>query len=316
MISIIIPIYNSASYLDACIGSVLGQTFSDLELILVDDGSTDASGEIAGKWEERDSRVRYFRRQNGGVSSARNFGIAKARGEYVMFVDSDDLCDKELARTLHDLMKSGNHDLAACSVKRFLRPEELDNALPDSETGTRGLRGKDAIYRYMEEGGLLHPPYAKLYRKEFITENAIKFDETLSLGEDMCFNLDYLEHVDSAAFTRRALYGYRDTAGSLSKAIRGDYADIQLHLFDRKLRFIRENKVTYDYSPKAAGMLRDMFLSLCRSEGSDRGKEDSLKRLKKHKIMKMAQKGASLPELLLISAIRFFPVRLLLKIIR
>ena len=90
MISVIVPVYNTEKYLDRCIQSILAQTYTDFELLLIDDGSTDLSGEICDKYAEQDSRVKVFHKENGGVSSARNLGLDKANGDWVTFVDADD----------------------------------------------------------------------------------------------------------------------------------------------------------------------------------------------------------------------------------
>lgn len=311
MISIVVPVYNSARWLDACIESICRQTMPDWELVLVDDGSTDGSDAIVRDWEKRDGRIRSFRKENGGVSSARNFGIDRARGEYLMFVDSDDVCSPLLLETLHGAM-TPSCGLSACGIRRFRADSEVAPAV--ATASERVLPAKSEIYSYLEDCGMLHPPYAKLFRTETIRKNRIRFDENLSLGEDLLFNLDYLQWISSAVAIGSSLYFYRDTDGSLSKKIRADYAEIQLRLLDSKLRFIENNRVDYSYSSKAPGIVRDMFLSLCRSEGSDRQKINSLGKLRRHKVMDLCGNSARLSDRFLIAAIRCLPSKLLIKI--
>lgn len=310
MISIVVPVYNSARWLDACIESICRQTMPDWELVLVDDGSTDGSDAIVRDWEKRDGRIRSFRKENGGVSSARNFGIDRARGQYLMFVDSDDVCSPLLLETLYGAMTPAC-GLAVSTVRRFRREEDIPEAkaLP-----ALPLTSPGAIFARLEDGGMLHPPCARLYRTEIIRANAIRFVEGLSLGEDLLFNLDYLRHVSSAVALPAPLYFYRDTDGSLSKTIRADYADIQMRLLDSKFRFIDAMRIRYSYSSKAPGIVRDMFLSLCRSEGSDRQKINSLGKLRRHKVMDLCGNSARLSDRFLIAAIRCLPSKLLIKI--
>lgn len=315
MISIIIPIYNSESLLNDCVACIIGQDYSDWELLLIDDGSTDGSGEIAHRWSEIDSRVKYYRKENGGVSSARNYGLDRAKGEYIMFVDSDDLCASTMVSALSVAIRQ-NLDMAMCDILRFHDGDNIEQSVYVSDKDIQFLSGIGNIYRFMDRAGHLHAPYARLYRQEIIKTYGIRFDESLSLGEDLLFNLDYLRRVKTCAYISGALYYYHDTVDSLSKSISSDYADIQLRLFDCKLDFVRTNGIQLDYTNVAPGIVRDMFLSLCRSKGSDACKVDSIKRLKKHRIMKMAWGHGKMSDVLLLSAIRFLPANLLLKIIR
>ena len=100
MISIIVPVYNVQDYLDRCVKSIVGQTYTDTEIILVDDGSTDNSGNMCDKWAERDQRIKVIHKENGGLSSARNAGIDKANGDYISFIDSDDYIEDSMMQTL------------------------------------------------------------------------------------------------------------------------------------------------------------------------------------------------------------------------
>lgn len=312
MISIIVPVYNVENYLDDCIRSIVMQTFTDWELLLIDDGSTDSSPLIAKDWKNKDERIKYFRKENGGVSTARNFGIDHARGEYIMFVDSDDICSTDILKSLF-LAMTPTCDLVACEIYRF----KAENEISESQICNKlSLSSLNDIYAHFENHGLLHPPYAKLFRKEIIRNNNLRFDERLSLGEDMCFNLDYLQYVSTAIVISSALYFYRDTAGSLTKNIRLDYADIQMYLLDRKFGFIESNNIQYDYSAKAPDIIRDMFLSLCRSNGTDEKKFDSIQKLRQHKVMQICGEPSNIYNSLLITAIRRLPAKLLIKILK
>ena len=116
MISIIIPVYNVSKYLDKCLQSVVSQTYSNIQIILVNDGSTDNSGEICERWKKKDNRIEVIHKKNGGLSNARNVGIEKAQGKYLMFVDSDDIISIDLCEMLHSYLLGNSADLAICDT--------------------------------------------------------------------------------------------------------------------------------------------------------------------------------------------------------
>ena len=116
-VSIIVPVYNTERFLNRCIDSVLAQTYSDWELLLVDDGSTDSSGSICDEYATQDSRIRVFHKENGGVSSARNLGLDYARGEWITFVDSDDYIAPDMIEKLYETQKRNNADITVCGYR-------------------------------------------------------------------------------------------------------------------------------------------------------------------------------------------------------
>jgi len=307
-VSIIVPIYNTGQYVGECIDSIINQSFHDWELLLIDDGSTDGSAHICKGFACRDNRIRYYHKSNGGVSSARNFGIDKATGNYIMFVDSDDVCQDNLLEKLYNEVSDG-FDLSACQIASF-REQTYDCK------GVDKLYDLNSIYPAFEDLDLLHPPCAKLYKNKIICDKAIKFDESLALGEDLCFNLDYLQFVKSATVVKAPLYSYRDTPGSLTKNIRADYADIQMYLIDRKLQFISQHGLKFSYRKQAPGMVRDMFLSLCRSKATNTEKNETLHRLKIHPILQQSLWKGDLFDVILTSAIRILPSNILIHIFK
>lgn len=144
MISIIVPVYNVEQYLDRCIASLVGQTYSDIEIILVNDGSSDSSGDICKKWAEQDARVVYAAKENGGLSDARNCGIEIARGDYLGFVDSDDYVDSSMFETLLRDIEQTGASIATCDVK-----DVFEN---DSEVETGSI--DEAVYVVSAEDAL------------------------------------------------------------------------------------------------------------------------------------------------------------------
>ncbi|KAG4097281.1 nucleotide-diphospho-sugar transferase [Neocallimastix lanati (nom. inval.)] len=166
-LSIVVPVFNTASYLDRCINSILNQTFKDFELICIDDGSTDNSMEILEKYRITDNRVKVIHfEQNKGASAARNEGIENAKGEFIGFVDSDDYIDERFYENL--LKKSNGYDIVV---------------------GQLVLSTNISKFYYKEEYKDHWSIYDSIWKKEFLNENNIRYDETLKIGNDYAFNV-------------------------------------------------------------------------------------------------------------------------------
>lgn len=312
-VSVIVPLYNVEKYLDGCISSIVNQTYSDWELILVDDGSKDSSGVIADAWQQRDCRIKCIHKANGGVSSARNTGLDNAFGEYILFVDSDDVCSIRLIDCLESAI-STHYGIAVCIVKGFVDSRSLSDI---EDFGKNNPENSiNTLYLMLEDNGLLHLPTGKLYLKSIIDKYNLRFDTSLALGEDLCFNLDYLTHIESGVLVGSPLYYYRDTPGSLSKSIRSDYADIQMYLFDRKDQFIRENGIDYDWTPIAMGIISDMVMSICRSSASESEKLEVINRIKRHRLVRDIAKPKGLKETVFRSMIKYLSSNIIIKILR
>lgn len=204
MISIIVPVYKVEKYVGKCIESILAQTFRDLELILVDDGTPDNSGAICDEYAQKDSRIKVFHKENGGVSSARNYGIEKATGEWICFVDSDDWLESTY---LEDFDISGGQDLLLQGYKKKFNKGNLKCfGFEDCKCETF-----PEILAYTELHYIINSPCFKLFKKQIINENNIKFDKNTSYGEDHLFVLDYLMHINSINYSYQ--YGYIYTVG-------------------------------------------------------------------------------------------------------
>ena len=185
LISIIVPVYNSEQTLHRCIDSILGQTYRNFELLLINDGSKDRSGEICDEYARKDSRVKVFHKENGGVSSARNLGLDNARGEWVTFVDSDDWID---------LYSIEHYQLAIDNgVDMVIQGYIIENASAGKSnfgidyTGT----ANDAISN-LDKDYYLGFVWNKLFNNNILAASSLKFDETLSFQEDFLFSLDYM----------------------------------------------------------------------------------------------------------------------------
>lgn len=220
LISIIIPVYNVSVYLRQCLDSVINQSYSQLEIILVNDGSTDDSLEICEEYQALDPRIKLINQKNTGLSGARNTGIDCTQGNYILFLDSDDWIDLETCQLLVDNVKRTNADVVLFSyVKEFSNHSEekfiLDGDLIFREEESRNIHRR-IIGLYEEE--LAHPENAdsivtawgKLYKTDLIKKNKIYFTDCKVIGtEDMLFNTYCFKHVKSISNIHRCLYHYR-----------------------------------------------------------------------------------------------------------
>lgn len=208
-ISVIIPIYNAEKYIEKCINSILNQTFKNIEIILVNDGSTDNSRIICEKYKNKDKRIRLFNIENNGVSSARNLGIESSRGKYIMFCDSDDYVERTWCEELYNLINGNGNSYTGCAIttmnyRNFKYDEKIDN-LSTKEYEIISKKEYFCIYHLK----LFNSNCNKIYEKKIILDNNIRFDKNLSLGEDLIFNLQYLRYTeDKIIFTNKSLYNY------------------------------------------------------------------------------------------------------------
>ena len=193
MISIIVPVYNNSLFLDECVKSVLSQTYYDWELILVDDGSTDDSGEICDSWTMKDDRIRTIHQINAGVSAARNRGILESKGDYLMFLDSDDALHKE---TCFCLINYQNDSHADCIV--FGSKQVSGNLwIPEEEITYDSLADFKKDFEKILLSELLSPVWNKFYKRELIKSH---FPKDMSFGEDLVFSLNYLKQCERICF--------------------------------------------------------------------------------------------------------------------
>ena len=217
MISVIIPVYNVESYLDECIQSVVNQSYSDWECILVDDGSTDGSGDICDEWARKDVQIKVIHQKNGGVSNARNRGIEETKGEYIVFVDGDDSIGVE---HLCQLANAEDADLVVSGIRQICKDGQTDEMKP--KTNKIFILNKDSLIDFVDlnDKYLLYGPVAKLYKTSILKEHAIRFPVGCNYGEDLQFNLQYLEHVRTIAQVDEISYFYRRGTETLSTKVR------------------------------------------------------------------------------------------------
>lgn len=261
-VSVVVPAYNVELYLTRCLDSLIGQTEANIEVIVVDDGSTDSTGEIADRYSAQDQRVRVVHRLNGGLSAARNSGLNIATGELVAFVDGDDWVDVQMLERMTERLQATKADVVVAGMQidhhdaheqllsfHERRPPDLvidvDNPLPDQFVD-------DALVN------LLGYAWNKIYRRELISSNGLRFIEGLSLVEDIVFNAEALSKADRVALLDGAFVHYvqrpRVTLGTKT------YPD----LLDLRLRAVRatEKILTHLGVPEATRLSISSQMSL------------------------------------------------------
>lgn len=217
LITVVVPVYNVEKYLDECVESIVGQTYSNLEILLVDDGATDASGKMCDRWAEKDQRIRVIHKENGGLSDARNFGLRVAKGAYISFIDSDDCVAPEFLETLYDGILRENAQISCCACVPFEDGQPIPDWSADhsDRVGLAGMELVRALYtgRYLQVGIMA---WNKLYDAGLFRDNGIEYPKG-KLYEDTFTTCRLLYHTQRAAVTECALYGYRQRNGSIMR---------------------------------------------------------------------------------------------------
>lgn len=209
LVSIIVPIYNTARYLPACLGSIIAQTHQNLEIILIDDGSTDHSGQIADNYAKKDSRIKVIHQKNQGQSTARNLGLTMVKGEYVSFLDSDDEIKPTFIKELLAPLVNSNASLSVCGMHyKRLKTNTAENVYISQLRPRRKPESLKAYILYLLAiDGRMYSSVNKLYRAKIATK--LHFDTKLNFAEDTKFVLDYLAKASGdPAFVLSPLYIY------------------------------------------------------------------------------------------------------------
>ena len=220
-ISVIVPVYNVEYYLKQCLDSIVNQTYRNLEIILVDDGSTDSSGDICDEYAQIDARIKVIHKENGGVSSARNaaLDLCTPGGDLVAFVDSDDWIDKDYINSFIDVLNDNPMALTICG---YVNHDEKYNGRTDNVIWSNTKKNVSAKLKpelkTIYDRTLLQQLWNKAFVTKIIQDNKLKFDESISIGEDLRFILEYIKvsEIQDVVFINKPLYHYmRDQDGSL-----------------------------------------------------------------------------------------------------
>lgn len=256
LVSIILPAYNAEAYIETCIDSILSQTYPRWELIIIDDGSTDRTPEICANFVEADARIKLIRQQNRGVSAARNVGLENATGEFVAFVDADDLlpanslsdrveliADAELAVCGYTMLDHGaaKRRMPQCSKNAWVGDEIVENLAVPGELGYQGYSVN------------------KLFRRDIIEGNGLRFAEDIAYNEDRLFCVAYALHCQKAALSNVEVYFYRQTeTGAMASIAKMNDAEYKKYMsefvaYDRMIKMLEQKKVCYRICTNAQG---------------------------------------------------------------
>lgn len=207
-ISVVIPAYNAEATLERAAASVLSQTFKALELIIVDDGSFDKTAEIADELAKRDSRVHVLHKKNGGVSAARNDGIRRSRGQWLVTLDDDDYLDQKMLERLYTAAVSGNAQLALCGI-RLIYPDRSPAVFrPETEVTADRETFLNVLFTDLYDAHLISTHSNKLYSLPVLKQYGIQYAESLSINEDLLFCLQYIRCCESIAVIRGVYMNY------------------------------------------------------------------------------------------------------------
>lgn len=225
IISIIVPVHNGQDYLENSIRSIQAQTYPQKEIIIVDDGSTDHTEDVCRRLMQEYDNIQVISLDDKGVSAARNAGIERAGGKYLMFVDADDRLHPEVLQSLYDALKRTSSDVAGCGFLAWAVEKEWENRIQAEKDGMHSLRifKRDEFLEEIAEGRDTRC-WAKLYKRSVIGK--YRFREGISIGEDMLFLLDILQDINKTVSVEFKGYGYyQNPAGAMKRKFTPAYMD-------------------------------------------------------------------------------------------
>lgn len=232
-VSVIVPVYNAKLYLRSCVDSLIAQTYPNIEIILVNDGSIDGSSEICDNYAGKDSRIKVVHKANGGVSSARNKGIDIAEGDYIMFVDADDYVSPTLCEKLTRGIDEKTDVVISGFIEDFGKGQQVIKVLDSICRSVDDLKQNFDMYYRLP---LLNSPFAKLYKRSLLKD--IRFNSNVSMGEDFLFNLECYKRSNNIKFIPNADYYYNCTnIGSATKKYKEEYFNYYIKCYEEGKRF-------------------------------------------------------------------------------
>ena len=287
-VSIIVPVYNAEKYLQECVSSILNQTLSDLELILVDDGSTDSSPALCDHYAAEDVRVKVIHKANGRAASARNAGLRTAAGEYVAFVDSDDW----ISPVMYEKMLQTGADVTLCDYVRFRGEKEFPFTQPNVTAGFYNkAQIRKKIYPHLVMDGIEYPitisNWAMLIKRDIIVKNQLSYREDILISEDAPFGSEVLYCADSFAYLKgERFYHYRMTEGSASKIYKSWWWDSSLKINEETENFFSKCE-DYDFTQQIKSNMfylarAEIYYILCDRELSRKEQNERVQAVMDH----------------------------------
>lgn len=235
-VSVIVPVYNVKEVLKKCVDSILNQTYKNIEIILINDGSSDNSGKICDEYEIKYKGIKVFHQKNSGVSAARNVGIEAATGDYIQFVDSDDYIEPNMIEKLVQAMNDNVH-LVICGYRCIC----INGTNKEIIASIKGTFNKDQFtffFGKLFSEGLINSPCNKLYRKRMLKIYNIIFDDNLNMGEDLLFNIKYFKICNGITIIDDSLYNYFNSDNSLTRKFIKDFYNNQQMLYSKVREYL------------------------------------------------------------------------------
>ena len=254
LVSIVVPVYQVEKYLDRCVESLRNQTLQNIEIILVDDGSPDNCPQICDQYAQADNRIKVIHKKNGGLSSARNAGLAVATGEYVGFVDSDDDVELDMYEKLYYTAHQQQVDFVMSDYirilqdgKTYLKTLDIDTGRYDKEKISLDIYPQLIMRQDLEYGPLLSVRHC-IYRREFLKKNGLTFDEKVRWSEDNIFSAFVGYYADSFYYLKgEGLYHYHSNPGTITTSYRKGAWDVYCAM-NKHLRQFFSNVKDYDFA--------------------------------------------------------------------
>lgn len=247
MVSVVIPVYQSKKYITYCVESVLNQTYKNMEIILVDDGSDDGSGEMCDAYSHKYSNIFCIHQKNKGVSSARNVGISSAGGEYILFVDSDDYIESDYLKNAVSRLENECVDMYLCGYQNVRNNGKVKEKKYYPSINDALLQHDELISATMKlfNSSTLHAIGTKVYKKSIIEKYGIRFYEKWMYYEDIYFCLNYLRHCNQIYVQKKVMYYYqKDICNSLSKQSKNYKYESILKTYTLLYRLINGNRIS------------------------------------------------------------------------
>lgn len=291
-ISIIVPVYNAENSLIKCLDTLKNQTFPNIEIVLINDGSTDSSLKICLEQATNDSRIKVFSKKNGGVSSARNYGINKAIGEYIIFVDSDDYVALNMCEEMLKNAKRYNTDLVIASYYTVYNNNVREHKCPSIHL--ESIEELKPIFLEVYLDCFLNSPWNKLYIKKKIKS---LFREDMNYFEDYFFNLMYIMECEKITFIDQSFYFYKeDTTASLTKRFDNNIFNNFELIYKKQLEFVHKYFGTEFDVYIASSLIYGLYNSLQKAVYTD--KENALNYAMKWRKSSIVINALSTPNLL------------------
>lgn len=241
LVSIIVPVYNAEEYIGTCIESIQKQSYKNIEILLINDGSKDGSAEICDRYQREDDRIKVFHRENHGVSATRNYGIEHASGDFIQFVDADDSLEPDTVAENLRIVKETGAELVFFSFRYHIVDEGRiqDNAFSESFVGN-AKEFFEKFFITLIDKELINPPWNKFIDCRLLKDGSVRFHENYSICEDMAFTAEILNKSNRIAFNPRMHYNYNlKSTGSLVFRFHENYFEALSYYYDMSMNYCR-----------------------------------------------------------------------------